>query len=59
MKKEWGIPFRPSPACASREKSTVVILATEDPYLIHSHAKASAEAEIVSGNASESYKKSS
>jgi hypothetical protein len=39
MKKEWGIPFRPSPACASREKSTVVIHATEDPYLIHSPTK--------------------
>ena len=31
-----GNPFRPSPAIASGEKSTVVILATDDLYLIHS-----------------------
>jgi hypothetical protein len=47
MMKEWGIPFRPSPACASREKSTVVILATEDPYLIHSPLKGSAATENI------------
>jgi hypothetical protein len=46
MKKEWVIPFRPSPACASREKSTVVILATEDPYLMHSHIKEWTQMEI-------------
>ena len=32
-----GNPFRPSPALASGEKSTVVSFATNDLYLIHSH----------------------
>lgn len=36
MKREWGVPIPSFTGIASGEKSTVVILATDDPYLIQS-----------------------
>jgi len=39
MKKEWAVPIPSFTGIASGEKSTVVILATDDPYLIHSPLK--------------------
>jgi hypothetical protein len=39
IKKEWDVPIPSFTGIASGEKSTVVILATDDPYLIHSPMK--------------------
>jgi hypothetical protein len=38
MKGEEVTPFRPSPACASGEKSTEVISPTVGPYMKPTHA---------------------